>query len=253
MSRPIALVTGATSGIGAEFTRQLADRGHDLVIVARDLERLELAAATLRANHGVEVEVLATDLTSAEGLAAVEARLASSTNPVDMLVNNAGLGLRKQFDENEIDVELASLELLVTAPLRLTHAALRQMLPRGSGTIVNIASIAAYAPRGTYSAAKAWLLSFSRWANLYYRPRGVSVTAVAPGFVRTEFHERMGVRTNTIPGFLWLEAEQLVRVALRDIAKGRSVSIPTLRYKVVVGFMKLMPLRVTTAGMLHER
>jgi short-subunit dehydrogenase len=253
----IALVTGATAGIGAEFCRQLAATGVGLVLVARDAERLENNARTLRAEHGVAVEVLAADLVSREGLAAVEARLASSgtaeAGRVTMLVNNAGFGLRKPFDQNSLEDELQLLDLLVAAPMRLTHAALGQMLAAGSGTIVNIASVAGFTPRGTYGAAKAWLLSFSRWANIYYRPRGISVTAVAPGFVRTEFHERMDVSTTSVPGFLWLDAKILVRIALRDVARHKAVSVPTVRYKIVVWLAGWLPNRLLASGALRGR
>ena len=249
----VALITGATAGIGAEFARQLASLHYDLVLVARDRERLEASAAQLARQHGVSVEVLAADLLSAEGLAAVEKRAADSTHPITMLVNNAGFGLKNSFERNSIADEQAHLDLLVAVPMRLTHAALGQMLAVHSGTIVNIASVAGFTPRGTYGAAKAWVLSFSRWANIYYRPRGVSVTAVAPGFVRTEFHQRMKVRTDTVPGFLWLTTEQLVRIALHDVARGKAVSIPTIRYKLVVWLTSWLPNRVIAAGALRGR
>jgi short-subunit dehydrogenase len=255
-----ALITGATTGIGAEFARQLAADGVDLVLVARDADRLEERAGELRAAHGVRVEVLAADLVSPEGLAAVEARVAASGatasgsgTRVTMLVNNAGFGLQRPFEANAFEDEQRLLDLLVTAPMRLTHAALSQMLAAGSGTIVNIASVAGFTPRGTYGAAKAWVLSFSRWANIAYRARGVSVTAVAPGFVHTEFHDRMGVSKAGVPGFLWLDAGTLVRLALRDVARGRAVSIPTLRYKAVVMLTRLLPTRIVAAGALRGR
>jgi short-subunit dehydrogenase len=250
---PLALVTGATAGIGAEFARQLAAQGADLVLVARDGRRLEESAAGLRAEFGVTVEVLAANLVIPADLAAVETRLEASGRRVTMLVNNAGFGLLKPFDENPIADEQRLLDLLVTAPMRLSHAALRQMLAAGSGTIVNIASVAGYTPRGTYGASKAWVLSFSRWANLTYRRRGVTVTAVAPGFVHTEFHDRMNVSKDGVPAFLWLDAPTLVRLALRDVAKGRAVSIPTLRYKFVVLLSRLLPARIVAVGALRGR
>lgn len=251
---PIALITGATAGIGAEFARQLAAGGFDLVLVARDAARLEKRAAELRAEFGVTVEVLAADLVSRRDLATVEARVgASGARRVTMLVNNAGSGLPKPFDENPVDEEQRLLDLLVTAPMRLAHAALRQMLATGSGTIVNIASVAEFTPRGTYGASKAWMLSFSRWANLTYRRRGVAVTAVAPGFMHTEFHDRMQVSKDGVPEFLWLDAVTLVRLALRDVAKGRALSIPTLRYKFVVLLSGLLPKRIVAVGALRGR
>ncbi|MCL2516804.1 MAG: SDR family NAD(P)-dependent oxidoreductase, partial [Microbacteriaceae bacterium] len=168
-----ALITGASSGIGAEFARQLAADGLDLVLVARNRARLEAFAAELRTAHDVEVEVLALDLLTKAGAKAAEARVAASVNRIDLLVNNAGFGLPGRFEQNSVDDELEMLSILVEVPLRLSHAALTHMLPSGGGTIINIASVAGYTPRGTYSAAKAWLLNFSRWANVVYKPRGV--------------------------------------------------------------------------------
>lgn len=252
-SRPIALVTGATAGIGAEFARQLAARGHDLVLVARTTERLRQVATSLTAEHGVRVEVLPADLMTPDGLAAVEVRVRSSDSPVQVLVNNAGFGLLLPFDENPAQDEMGHLDLLVAVPMRLMHAALQQMLPRSSGMIVNVASVAGFTPRGSYGAAKAWLISFSRWANIHYRPRGITVTAVAPGFVRTEFHERMDVRTDTIPAPLWLSPERVVKIALRDADRGRAVTVPTIRYKVIVALSRMLPARLVAAGTLSRR
>lgn len=252
-----ALITGASSGIGAEFARQLAADGLALVLVARNAERLEAFAAELRAAHDVEVEVLPADLLTKAGVKAAEARVGASVDRIDVLVNNAGFGLARDFDQNGVDDELEMLSILVEVPLRLAHAALAHMLPAGGGTIINIASVAGFTPRGTYSAAKAWLLSFSRWANVAYKRRGVRVTAIAPGFVRTEFHQRLTTdahtaasaderhRTplleNAVPDFLWLSASDVVRAALLDTARGRAVSIPSLRYKLIVAAAKLTP------------
>ena len=155
-----ALVTGATAGIGLEFARQLAARGHDLVLVARDPARLESVADELRAAYAVEVEVLAADLADRARLARVEARLADPERPVDLLVNNAGFGLRHRFLDNDVEQEQEMLDVLVVAVMRLSHAALRAMTARGRGGIVNVGSVAAYLRRGTYSAAKAWVSSF---------------------------------------------------------------------------------------------
>ncbi|MGV8884027.1 MAG: SDR family NAD(P)-dependent oxidoreductase [Microbacteriaceae bacterium] len=248
-----ALITGATAGIGAEFARQLARHGFDLVLVARDRERLEAKAAELSDAHGIYATALVADLMTPEGLARVEERLSATSTPIDLLVNNAGFGLRNAFDVNSLADELGHLDLLVTVPMRLCHVALQQMLPRSTGTIINIASVAGFTPRGTYGAAKAWVLSFSRWANIYYRPRGITVTAVAPGFVHTEFHDRMHVSKDSVPSFMWLTAEQLVTGALRDVAHGKAISVPSLRYKVVVWLAGWLPTRVVAAGALRGR
>lgn len=245
-----ALITGATAGIGAEFARQLAARGTDLVLVARDTARLEQVARALGSAHGVRVETITADLVTDSGVASVEARLRDDEHPIDLLVNNAGHGLVTDFAASPLDDEVRHLDLHVGVPLRLSHTAMQGMLARGHGRIVLISSVAAFTPRGSYGAAKAWGVSFARWANLRYRPRGVSVTAVAPGFTRTEFHERMGVSTEGVPRFLWLDVRDLVRLALRDIDRGRSVSIPTVRYKIVAGLARILPARVSAAGSL---
>lgn len=242
------LITGATAGIGAEFARQLAALGANLVLVARDTARLVALGEEL----GGE-EVLTADLLTPAGVAAVVDRLATSVDPVTMLINNAGYGLTGEFDANDIEAEMARHRLLVDVPLRLSHAALQRMLPAGAGIIVNIASVAGFTPRGTYGAAKAWVLSFSRWANIYYRGRGITVTAVAPGFVHTEFHDRANVDKNSIPSWMWLDAPFLVRSALRDVASGKGVSVPAVRYKVIRFLTRFLPDRLVAAGAVAGR
>lgn len=237
-----ALVTGATAGIGHEFARQLASRGDDLVLVARNADRLEQVAAELRAAYGVQVETLVADLTVPERLATVEQRLADRDRPVDLLVNNAGFGLKERFLDNPVDVEQAQQDVLVRAVLRLSHAALGGMTERGRGGIINVSSVAAFLPRGTYSAAKAWVNSFSRWAHNEYGDRGVTVMALCPGFVKTEFHQRLGVdRDSSAPRLLWLEPDRLVRDALADFDKGKPLSVPSRRYKAIVTATRVIP------------
>src|SRR6476469_2363046 len=236
-SRTTALITGATAGIGHEYAVQLAARGHDLVLVARDVARLDQVADELRRAHQVEVEVLSADLTDRADLARVEARLADHDRPVDLLVNNAGFGLKKRFLDNTADEETAMLEVLVTAVLRLTHAALAAMAERGHG-----GTVASVLPRGSCSAAKAWVNSCSEWAHMEYGPRGVKVMALCPGFTKTEFHERMQVKRGD--GFMWLDVEFLVRKSLEDFDKGRAYSIPGAQYKTIAALTKAVPNRL---------
>ncbi|SCC07157.1 hypothetical protein GA0061083_2432 [Pseudarthrobacter enclensis] len=238
------MVTGASAGLGAEFARQLAAEGCDLVLVARNRERLEETAADLERRYGAAAEVLPADLTDDAGLAAVVERLADPGRPVGILVNNAGIGLLHNFEDNSAEEERRHLKLHCEAALVLTHAALAGMLERGNGRIINVASIAAFLPRGTYSAAKAWLLSFSRWANLAYRSRGIQVTAVCPGFTHTEFHDRMGMDKSVAPSWAWLAAGHVVREGLADNAKGKAVSIPSRRYKVVAALARVAPAKL---------
>lgn len=243
---PTALITGASAGLGAEFARQLARRGADLVLVARAADPLEQLAARLRSDHGVAVEVMPADLALESEIERVAARLRDASDPVDLLVNNAGFGLPLRFADNDIDAEVRHLRVHVEAAMRLMHAALQTMRGRG-GRIINVASVAGFISRSTYSACKGWLIDFSRWANAEYADDGVSVTALCPGFVHTTFHERMGLVRGEegIPAFLWLDAPDVVRQGLRDAALARSVSIPSWRYRVIVAVTRLLPRSLT--------
>ncbi|HET7172890.1 MAG TPA: SDR family oxidoreductase [Nocardioidaceae bacterium] len=236
---PTALVTGPTAGIGNAFARALAAEGYDLVLVSRNHERLQQVATELSAGFQVRCEVLPADLTNLEQTRAVERRLAEQ--PVDLLVNNAGFSLRRPFDVTTVEEEQASFSVLVQAVLRLTHAALGPMLARRAGQIVNVSSVAGFLPRGTYGAHKAWVNRFSQWAHLRYAGQGVQVMALCPGFVHTEFHERMGADMRGIPAFMWLDADRVVAAALADLRAGKAVSIPTRRYRAVVTLSRALP------------
>lgn len=236
---PRALITGPTTGIGHAFAQALATEGHDLVLVSRDKARLEQLAADLSARHGVACEVLPTDLADPEQTRTLETWLAD--HRIDVLVNNAGFGKKLPFEANDIEDEQASLDVMVRAVLRLTHAALGPMLARGHGDIINVSSVAGFVPRGSYGAHKAWVISFSRWAHLRYRSHGVRVLALCPGFVRTEFHERMGIDLSRIPALLWLQPDEVAADALRDLRAGKAVSVPSKRWKVIVAASRLAP------------
>ena len=236
-----ALVTGPTAGIGHSFAQQLAARGYDLVLVARDEERLEKTAAELRAAHGVEVEVLAADLTDRADLARVEARLADAARPVDLLVNNAGFGLKGRFLDNSVDAETAMLDVLVTAVLRLSHVALRAMAERGHGGIINVSSVAAFLPARLLQRREGVGEQLLGVGGQRVQPRGVKVMALCPGFTKTEFHERMDVDRGSAPDFMWLDADKLVATALSDFDKGRVYSIPSAQYKAIATASRLIP------------
>ncbi|MEO5315139.1 SDR family NAD(P)-dependent oxidoreductase [Pseudarthrobacter sp. CC12] len=243
-TRTTALVTGASAGLGHEFAKQLAAQGHDVVLVARNASRLAATAEEFQRRYGISAEVLAADLTKDDDVAAVVERLKDPARPVGILVNNAGIGLLNNFEDNHPAEEASHLKLHAETSMVLTHAALKGMLERGDGRIINVASVAAFLPRGTYSAAKAWLVSFSRWANLAYCKRGVKVTAVCPGFTHTEFHDRMGMDKSVAPSWTWLRAERVVREGLADNERGKAVSIPSKRYKVVAAVAKVAPARL---------
>lgn len=236
----VALVTGGTSGIGAEFARQLAQRGYDLVLVARDEARLESSAETLRALGGA-VEILPADLSDRDAVARVATRLEDPSRPIDVLVNNAGFGMHIPLTSTELDQLDLGFDVMCRAVLVLSGAAARGMRDRGEGRIINVSSIAGLLTMGAYSAIKAWVTSFSEGLSVELRGTGVGVTAVLPGWVRTEFHQRAAIKTSSIPNSLWLSPEQLVAASLSDVDRGKVISIPTVRYRVLVGLLRHAP------------
>ena len=236
----VALVTGGTSGIGAAFARLLAVRGYDLVLVARSTERLEEMAIELRA-LGRTVELLPADLADRDAVARVIDRLTDSDRPIDLLVNNAGFGMHASPLDPDVSEFDRGFEVMCRAVFVLSGAAARGMVQRGSGRIVNVSSTAGFLTMGAYSSIKAWVTSFTEGLAVELKGTGVSVMALCPGWVRTEFHERAGIRAARIPNFMWLDAEQLVSAGLRDVDRGKVISIPTLRYRALIGLAGLAP------------
>lgn len=236
-----ACVTGATAGIGACFANELAARGYDLILVARDETRLNKAAEHLRANHKILVEVLPADLCTDLGCAEVSQRLADSSRPVEILVNNAGFGVNQPFIGGDLTSEEAMLNLLVRAVLRLTHAALPCMVQRGAGSVINVSSIAGWLPVGTYSAAKAWVTVFSESMAAELRGSGVTVTAVCPGFTHTEFHQRAQMRVDVLPEWMWLDARKVAQDGLEAALSGRAVNVPSYRYQAMALASRYLP------------
>ena len=240
---PTALITGATAGIGAAFTHRLAADGRDLVLVARNRERLEATAVEAR-RCGVDVEIISADLAVAADRARVAARLSDpDVAPVDLLVNNAGLATHGAFLEIAPDALAHQLEVNVAAVLQLTRAVLPGMVDRGRGAVVNVSSVAGFLPgRGsTYSADKAWVIAFTEGIAVSLQGTGVRAMALCPGYVRTEFHERAGIDVGNRTGPLWLDAARLVDECLADLARGRTVSVPSPQYKVIVAVADLLP------------
>jgi short-subunit dehydrogenase len=236
----VALVTGGTSGIGAEFARQLAIRGYDLVLVARDVVRLDDSATEFRA-LGAQVEILPADLADRSDVDAVAARLEDASRPIDLLVNNAGFGIHVPLTSKDVSEHDRGFDVMCRALLVLSGAAARGMRDRGHGRIVNISSVAGMLSMGSYSTVKSWVTTFTESLSVELRGTGVTATAVLPGWVRTEFHQRAGIRSSSIPNSLWLSAEQLVSSALRDVEKGKVLSIPTVRYQALVWMLRHAP------------
>jgi short-subunit dehydrogenase len=235
-----ALITGGTSGIGAAFARALAMRGNDLVLVARSVDRLEEAAAELR-RSGVQVETISADLSDRSDVLRVAERLEDAARPVELLINNAGFGVHTPLTSTDLEAHDRALDVMCRAVLILSGAAARSMRARGSGTILNVSSTAGFITLGAYSAIKAWVTTFTESLSVELRGSGIQVTALCPGWVRTEFHDRAGIDASGIPGFMWLDADELVAACLRDVDRGRVLSIPTARYRSVIWMLRHVP------------
>jgi uncharacterized protein len=236
-----ALVTGATAGLGAEFARQLAGDGVDLVLVARDATRLEQTATELR-THGTDVEVLRADLSDEADLARVAERLTATESPIDLLVNNAGFGLHSKLVDPDLRVHRNAIDVMCWAVLVLGGAAAASMRRRGTGRIINLSSLASWTNQGHYSAIKAWVRSYSEGLSNELRGTGVTVTVACPGWVRTEFHERAGIRTSALPDWAWDQPAPVVRQVLADARRGKVISVPGKPgWKVVQAALRLAP------------
>ncbi|PFG35040.1 SDR family NAD(P)-dependent oxidoreductase [Sanguibacter antarcticus] len=236
-----ALITGASAGLGLEFAWQLATARHDLVLVARDEQRLQSIARQLRAAAGVTVEVLPADLADREQTERVAERLRTTENPVSLLVNNAGYAVHEHFTTGDIHKQETSLDVLVRAVMVLSRACLDQMLPRERGAILNVSSVAALTASGTYSAHKAWVRAFTEGLAVDLKGTGVTATALCPGFVHTEFHDRAGIDYSGFPEIAWLNAADVVTAALADVRRGAVISTPSLRYRAASGLLRVLP------------
>jgi short-subunit dehydrogenase len=242
-----ALITGGTSGIGAAFARALAARGDDLVLVARNADRLSDMATGLKERYAVSVEPIAADLGVRSDVLRIAERLTSTERPIDMLINNAGFGIGAKLTDADTAPHERGIDVMITAVLLLCAAAGRTMRERGAGTIINVSSTAGYVAMGSYSAIKTWVTAYTESLANELHGTGVKVTALCPGWVRTEFHERANINISSIPSTLWLDADRLVADALEDAADGKVISIPSKRYKVLMTICEHLPHRALRA------
>jgi short-subunit dehydrogenase len=236
-----ALVTGATAGIGRAFCVELAERAHDLVIVARNRARLENLSDELRGRYSVNVEILAADLSKRPALKRVAGRLARLDRPIDLLVNNAGFGPGKSFLAGDLAEEEAMLDVLCRAVLVLSQAGALSMRERGRGAIINVSSVAGFGALGTYAAAKAWCTVFTETLAQELAGSGVTATALCPGFTHTEFHERANLDMSRLPKVLWLDPDRVVHDCLDDVRAGKVISVPGAQYKAMAAITRLAP------------
>ena len=234
-----ALVTGATAGIGESFCRLLADNNYNIVLVARDLPRLQERAIQLEAKFNVETHVIQADLSTDAGCSVVEQYLAS--NQVDVLINNAGFGLNKAFTMSELKAEQEMFDVLVRTPMRLMHVVLPGMKQRNKGVVINVSSVAGYIAGGSYSAAKSYLTVITESLHTELANTNIKVSALCPGFTRTEFHQRGRMSMKGLPGFMWLDSDALVAKAWSDALKGKAVSIPGWQYQLLVFVIHALP------------
>jgi short-subunit dehydrogenase len=239
----VALITGASAGLGAEFARQLGGRGYNLLLVARRADRLEALAAEVAATYNVQVEVLAADLTTDAGVQRVEARLAE-IDTLEVLVNNAGFGTTGRLAKSDPSRQEEMVYLHVMAAMRLAQAALGGMVARRRGAIINVASVAAFTPlpgNVNYHASKAYLVAFSRGLQSELAGSGVYAQALCPGYTHTEFHSTedfQRFQKESTPPFIWLNAPDVVRDSLNDLGSGRVVVVPGALYKGLVAVLR---------------
>ena len=236
-----ALITGATAGIGASYANLLAKEGFDLILVARDLPRLNKVAKELNKRFGVKTQCIKADLTKPSQLAKVEKRVADLKKPIDVLVNNAGFGIKDSFTASNLDKEQELLDVLVTAPMRLAHAVLPVMVKRNTGIIVNVSSVASFIAGGTYSAAKSYLTVFSESLHTELRGTNVKISALCPGFTRTEFHARGRMKMTALPKFMWLNSDELVSKSWKYAKANRVICIPGWQYKILSAIARNAP------------
>lgn len=234
-----ALITGATAGIGESFTRLLAQNGYNLVLVARDLPRLQERATALESKFDISTLVLQADLSTDEGCSMIEQYIRD--NQIDVLINNAGFGINKAFTVSQLDAEQALLDVLVRTPMRLMHVALPGMKERDKGVIINVSSVAGWIAGGTYSAAKSYLTVLSESLHTELTGTKVKVSALCPGFTRTEFHQRGRMSMKGLPGFMWLNADKLVEQSWKDAVNGKAVSVPGWQYQLLTFVMRYAP------------
>jgi short-subunit dehydrogenase len=234
-----ALVTGATSGIGESFTRLLAENNYNIVLVARDLPRLQERAEQLQAKFKVQTDIIQADLATDSGCGVVEQYIAN--NQIDVLINNAGFGINKAFTLSQLEAEQQLLDVLVRTPMRLMHVALPLMKEQNKGVVINVSSVASFIAGGTYSASKSYLTVLSESLHTELAGTNVKISALCPGFTRTEFHQRGRMSMKGLPSFLWLDADELVAKAWSDTLKGKAISIPGWQYQLLVFVIKRLP------------
>lgn len=243
-----ALITGATSGIGESFSRLLAAEQFNIVLVARDEARLHDRAENLKSKFGVQTFIIVADLATENGCRKVEDYIQG--HEIEVLINNAGFGINKAFTMSSLEKEEEILKVLVRTPMRLMHLILPAMKARNSGVIINVSSVASFIAGGAYSAAKSYLTVLTESLHTELATTNIKISALCPGFTRTEFHERGRMKMGGLPKFMWLNSDYLVKESWKDARAGKAISIPGWQYQLLVGLINFLPRTlVRKAGM----
>jgi len=247
--RPLALITGASAGIGAEFARQLAAAGHDLALTARRADRLENLGQALSEQHGIEHMVITADLARSEGIGQVIDQLNRTGREVDLLINNAGFAIAGHYHATEWDDQARFLQLMVTAVAELSHRLLPGMRERGHGGIINVASLAGIVPGSAghtlYAASKAFLIAFSESLAMENADAGIRVQALCPGFTYSEFHDVVGTRdiVSKLPDYMWMQADEVVSFSLNELKRANAsvVAVPGRTNRLIAALSRKLP------------
>lgn len=259
-ARPLALITGASAGIGAEYARQMAATGHDLVLTARRRQRLDQLAGELSTQFGIDCLVIPADLTDPAAPEAICRELAEQGRTVDILVNNAGYAIAGVYHQTEWTDQARFLQLMITAVAELTHRLLPGMRERGGGGIINVASLAGVVPGSSghtlYAAVKAWMISFSESLAMENAKAGICVQALCPGFTYSEFHDVVGTRdiVSRMPGYMWMNADEVVRISLNQFGNPKApvMLIPGRWNRFVAMLARKLPYR-TAFNLVKKR
>ena len=231
-----AIITGPTSGIGLAYAQQLAKEGYELLLIGRNQTKL----TELQQQLAVKSEIFVADLAVHDEIIKAANHL-KELSDVEILVNNAGFGSSLPFSENSLAEELEQIEVLIKAVMALTHAVLPKMIKANSGIVLNISSVAAWLPTGTYAAAKSWVTSFTEAIAAELKGSKVQVTAVAPGFTKTRFFDRSQMSDDDVPSWLWLTPEQVAKESLADARSGKLISVPGAQYKAMSTVSRTLP------------
>ena len=236
-----ALVTGSTSGIGKSFCELLASKGYNLITVARSVEQLNGDAVSLSTKFGIEILVQPADLSDPVEINRVSRFIQESDKNIEVLINNAGFGINMDFLESSRLQQAAMINCMIMAPMELTHVSGLKMKSRSKGFIINVSSVAGFMAGSTYCSAKSWLNVFTESIHQDFKKSGINVHSICPGFTRTDFHNRCNQDVSNVPDYFWLSSDKVARIAWEKVLEGKTMSVPTIHYKILVALHQFAP------------